>query len=193
MKKRVYIAGPMTGVEDENFPAFDAAEVLLRGLGYEVFNPASLGHSQPGRDRRWFMLRDMPELLTCDAIALLPGWHASEGAKHELHTARLLKMTVLDATTGAVFNEPITAEAQRLTTRDRRDVYGHPFEDFSRIAQQWQAVLGCTVTPEQVALCMIQLKIGRLCESPHHRDSIVDIAGYANCLDMIRQRRESGG
>ncbi len=85
--------------------------------------------------------------------------------------------------------EPITAEAHRITNKDRRDVYGHPFDDFTRIGDMWAAILGVPVTPEQVGACMIALKLGRLCHSPGHRDSLVDIAGYANCLDYIRQRR----
>ena len=189
IRKRVYIAGPMTGLADENFPAFFAAEKVLTDKGFDVFNPASLGHSAPGRDRRWFMRRDLPELIECDAIALLPAWFNSIGAKHELHTAQLLGLEVLDAATGEAFSEAITTEAHRLTNRDRRDVYGHPLEDFARISKMWAGILGNEVTAEQVGLCMIAVKIGRLCHSVGHRDSLVDIAGYANCLDMIRQRR----
>lgn len=81
-------------------------------------------------------------------------------------------------------------KAHRITTQDRRDEeYGHPADDFSRIAKQWETTLGCQVTPQQVALCMIQVKIARLVHSPDHEDSVLDIAGYANCIDMIRQRK----
>ena len=37
---RVYIAGPMTGLPDFNYPAFNAAAAKLRALGLEVLNPA---------------------------------------------------------------------------------------------------------------------------------------------------------
>lgn len=191
VRKRVYVAGPMTGLPDENFPAFFAAEKRLSDLGFDVFNPASLGHSGPGKDRRWFLKRDQPELLACDAIAILPGWWGSEGAKHELHTAKLIGLEVLDAMTGKPFVEPITEEAYRITNRDRRDVYGHPLEDFTRIGTMWAAIFGHDVTPEQVGLCMIAVKMGRLCHTQGHRDSLVDIAGYANTLDMIRQRKDA--
>jgi hypothetical protein len=183
----------MTGVEDENFPAFFAAEKFLTEKGFDVFNPASLGHSSPERNRRWFMQRDMQELLASDDIALLPRWWGSPGTRNELATAKLAGLEVLDATTGEPFYEPITSEAYRITNRDRRDVYGHPFDDFSRIGKMWAGVFGHDVTPEQVCLCMILVKVGRLCHSPGHRDSLVDVAGYANTGDMIRQRRESGG
>lgn len=85
--------------------------------------------------------------------------------------------------------ETMLEKAHRLTTTDRRDEYGHPADDFGRIARMWEVTLGCRVTAQQVALCMIQLKIARLIHSPDHEDSVLDIAGYANCIDMIRRRQ----
>ncbi len=86
-------------------------------------------------------------------------------------------------------SDNILDEAKAITTGARQDVYGHPYEDFTRIAKMWAAILGKEITPEQVGLCMIAVKMGRLCHTPGHRDSIVDIAGYANTLDMIRERK----
>lgn len=87
--------------------------------------------------------------------------------------------------------ESICLEAHRITNSDRQKIYGHPMADFSRGAKLWAAILGIPeVTPEQYAMCMIAVKLARLCNTPNHRDSCVDIAGYANTLDMIRQRRE---
>lgn len=37
---RVYIAGPMTGLPEYNFPAFHAAAKAWRDAGWEVLNPA---------------------------------------------------------------------------------------------------------------------------------------------------------
>ena len=37
---RLYLAGPMSGIKDFNFPAFNEAAEHLRKLGYEVFNPS---------------------------------------------------------------------------------------------------------------------------------------------------------
>lgn len=82
----------------------------------------------------------------------------------------------------------ICLEAHRLTTQDRRDEYGHPLDDFTIVANLWAVLLGVPLTPHQVVLCMIALKMARLIHNPGHRDSKVDIAGYANCLDMIVQR-----
>ena len=42
------------------------------------------------------------------------------------------------------------------------------------------------VSPAQVALCMIDLKLARLAYDPRHVDSIVDVIGYAALLREVR-------
>ena len=81
----------------------------------------------------------------------------------------------------------ILQEADKIVTSDRQDVYGHPFNDFSRIAGMWAAYLGHHITPEDVALMQVMVKVSRLRHSPTHRDRIVDIAGYAKCFDLVRE------
>jgi hypothetical protein len=61
----------------------------------------------------------------------------------------------------------------------RRQDYGGVEESFERIAKLWSVVLDHEVTAEQVAICMVQLKLARLFVSPQHTDSWVDIIGYA--------------
>lgn len=85
----------------------------------------------------------------------------------------------------------ILTEAEALINGARQEQYNHPFDNFSQTAELWSPILGVDVTPEQVALCMIQVKISRLCHSPTHRDSQVDIAGYAGTYEKVLQRRES--
>ena len=68
---------------------------------------------------------------------------------------------------------------------NRRRQYG-PAEDlFQHIAKRWSLTLDMTVTPAQVALCMIDLKMARLARDPSHTDSVIDVAGYAACLREI--------
>ena len=66
---------------------------------------------------------------------------------------------------------------------ERRKAYGRADESFGRIAVLWSDVLGYTVTPQQVASCMIMLKVARLLaptsDGSHDEDSILDIKGYA--------------
>ena len=82
--------------------------------------------------------------------------------------------------------EAILDEAKRLVHGDRNDDYGHPFHDFNRAATMWTVILETRVTAEDVALCMIAVKIAREVNKPK-RDNLVDIAGYAEALDMVRQ------
>lgn len=85
--------------------------------------------------------------------------------------------------------DSLLAEAYRLTTADRHAAYGHPLDDWTRTAAMWSAILGCDVTVEQALLCMVAVKVSRLVETPDHRDSMVDVAGYANCYSMVVDER----
>lgn len=90
---RIYVAGPMSGLPDLNFPAFHAHAALLRERGAHVENPAEI-NPDPGMEWDEAMRRDIPRLLTCDTIALLPGWEKSRGATLEYHIAQSLGMTI---------------------------------------------------------------------------------------------------
>lgn len=100
---RVYISGPMRGVPQLNFPAFDAAAATVRQAGWEAVSPADLDRqhvSLPGADYlRDILARDLAALLQCQAIALLPGWRMSEGAVTEIALGCTVKMTFLDSQT----------------------------------------------------------------------------------------------
>lgn len=77
MKPRIYIAGPMTGLPDLNYPAFHAEAARLRAIGFRVENPAE---NQQQCDWQSYMRVAIAQLVKCDAIALLPGWQSSRGA-----------------------------------------------------------------------------------------------------------------
>lgn len=72
----------------------------------------------------------------------------------------------------------ILAESEQLINGDRAKDYGDPATNFGRLAALWAPILGVDVTPVQVALCLTQLKISRLINTPTHRDSYLDAAGY---------------
>lgn len=80
-------------------------------------------------------------------------------------------------------------QAEKLTSVDRQDVYGHPVEDFQRTADMWSGYLGLprnTITPMDVAQMMILVKASRIRNTvvkglDPHFDSHVDQAGYAKC------------
>lgn len=71
---------------------------------------------------------------------------------------------------------------------DRRRRYGRATELFDVIARRWSVTLGVSVTPAQVALCMIDVKVARLGHDPRNGDSTVDVAGYAACLHEIARQ-----
>jgi hypothetical protein len=66
--------------------------------------------------------------------------------------------------------------------------YGDARELFEEIARRWSLILDThiPITPESVALCMIEFKMARLVFNPNHADSIRDIAGYAALLAEIQ-------
>ena len=68
---------------------------------------------------------------------------------------------------------------------NRRAAYGDPTTSMDLVARRWSITLGRPVTPAQVALCLIDLKLARLAHDPTHLDSIVDIAGYAAVLREV--------
>lgn len=112
---RIYLAGPMTGIPNFNFPAFDYATKLLRSQGHDVFNPAERDRRVHGdevennpagcpllaRINHGFSLRDALEddtswiCSTADAVALLPGWEGSKGACAERALAVALGLTII--------------------------------------------------------------------------------------------------
>lgn len=97
---RIYIAGPMTGLPDFNFPAFHHAAAAWRAAGWEVVNPAESFGGAQDRPYREYVARDLETLRTCDAIAMLPGWDgpAARGSVWEREVAhQLLHLPVLDA------------------------------------------------------------------------------------------------
>jgi hypothetical protein len=108
MNKSVYIAGPMSGYPEFNFPAFFAAENRLRAEGYEVFNPAAKSQEEEldkeafitgdnlrvieqGFDFRKCYLWDVEKVIYANAIYMLRGWQYSPGAVGEHAVAVTMK------------------------------------------------------------------------------------------------------
>ena len=87
----IYISGKMTGLPDLGRGAFEKAEELLRGLGYKVISPAWLKDDLP---QSAYLPICMAMLDQADAVALLPGWESSDGAKIERKYALYQKKPV---------------------------------------------------------------------------------------------------
>lgn len=79
----IYISGPMTGIEDFNYPAFHTAAATLRAMGLVVFNPAESFDGDTSRHRCEYMRKDIEALLVSRSIVMLDGWQESDGARLE--------------------------------------------------------------------------------------------------------------
>lgn len=113
---KIYLAGPMRGVPEFNFPAFFAGEALLVAQGHTVFNPARrdeerhgkgfakdnhTGDEQQAAVQKGFSLREALRddtafiCMEAEAIAMLPGWIHSKGAVAEKALAEALGLQVM--------------------------------------------------------------------------------------------------
>ena len=76
---------------------------------------------------------------------------------------------------------------------DRSTQYGDAAGNMAAIAQRWSATLGREITPAQVVLCLLDLKLARLAHDPAHEDSAVDVCGYAALLrELIETAKPEG-
>lgn len=90
---KLYVCGPMTGIEGFNYEIFNIAAADLRASGYEVENPADLeAENTSGAPQAWdwYMRRAITKLMLCNGIALLNGWENSRGAVIEVNLAHNL-------------------------------------------------------------------------------------------------------
>lgn len=97
--KKIYVAGPMSGLPGLNFPAFHVTAAALRAQGHTVINPAEIN---PDLGAKWedCMRADIAQLVTCDSIYLLAGWERSRGAALEHHIAFALGLDIIHADGG---------------------------------------------------------------------------------------------
>lgn len=92
--KRIYLSGPMSGLPDHNYPAFNEVEKVLTSYGWEVVNPASNFNGATDRHRADYMRLDFTHVLSVDTLFVLPGWEKSRGARVEVLMAQELGIPV---------------------------------------------------------------------------------------------------
>jgi hypothetical protein len=126
----IYIAGPMTNVNNHNFPLFDHVTEVLRAVGYRVFSPAEhareiLGSLQTiqkmGKSEleEYVRVELMPAQLIwicrhADAMVMLPGWQQSPGAKAEHALAQWRKIPIYECPDVVLVDEQWLTPLQRL-------------------------------------------------------------------------------
>lgn len=101
MKKRIYIAGKITGMEERAKELFQDAEDYLRNLEHEPVNPMKLEHKHGGK---WqdYMKEGILAMMDCDAVFMLENWRDSEGATIEHKIAVKLKMLIFYQENGPI-------------------------------------------------------------------------------------------
>ena len=114
-------------------------------------------------------------------------------------------MTIETQTFGELKKTPLAIRqevldlAKQYTSKDRNSSYGEPEDNFRNIAALWNAyILNKYKEPSQfyfsatdVAIMNILTKIARLATNPSHKDSWIDIAGYAACGAGISLKDDS--
>lgn len=93
---RLQLVGPMSGMEDWNYPLFNEMAKTLRSQGHDVYNPAETFGGDTTYPRRDYMRASIGALLRVEGIVLLPGWETSPGAKLELRIALALSLHILN-------------------------------------------------------------------------------------------------
>ena len=76
---------------------------------------------------------------------------------------------------------------------ERSSQYGDAASNMAAIAARWSATLGHEITPAQVVLCLLDLKLARLAHDPTHEDSAVDVCGYAALLRQLTETSNTEG
>jgi len=107
MADKIYIAGPMRGYPQFNFPAFDEAYHSLVEQGFIPISPADLDRVHEGwidfppedvspnlEMAKRCIGRDVAAIMECQAIYLMKGWENSSGAKVELALAAFLGLGI---------------------------------------------------------------------------------------------------
>lgn len=94
---KYYLAGPMTGLPDYNFPMFEKVANYLRDIGIDVASPHEIDHGETPETKGQlpygvYIRAGLKMLLECDGIIMLPNWKDSKGAKIELYVANACDM-----------------------------------------------------------------------------------------------------
>lgn len=125
---KLYLAGPMTGYPEFNFPAFERAAFDLRRQGYDVWSPHESDLESAWKEKhaatydpetgspgagvheshRYFLAEDLRHVCAADAVAVLDGWEASLGARIETYVAFQLGIPVRPYEEGVPFEHAHT-------------------------------------------------------------------------------------
>lgn len=144
-----YLAGPMTGYPQFNFPAFDAAAYELRRRGKVILSPAEMddeddrekalasldgAHGATNHDWADYLVRDLMIVVGVDGVVTIPGWEDSSGAQLETFVALMLGKPVVGPYQHGNAGTPATQELKVITKED------HPYQRVHTSAERLSVV-----------------------------------------------------
>lgn len=113
MSKKYYLAGPMSGIDDNNIPAFREAAETLRAAGHEIVSPVEMDEAakdptvsfDSNPEKYWrFLARDIETIgVDCDGIVFLPDWFHSRGAKLEAMAGLMAQLDFFYYLSGEIY------------------------------------------------------------------------------------------
>jgi hypothetical protein len=81
--------------------------------------------------------------------------------------------------------------ANQYITKDRQQTHGEAEHNFDNIARLWSAYLNHPITPQDVAILMVLLKVVRFKGNPTHVDNAIDMCGYSALAGEIGASSET--
>lgn len=173
---RIYVAGPMRGYPEHNFPAFNAAAERFRAAGWDVRNPVEIGAAlcanDPNTPGGAYLRADLREVIDCAAVALLPGWEASVGARCEVVVAVTIGLAFYDAVT----MEPMAAP-DRIVCHGGYERPPGAVDTLDGLADEigaWQRATFPRATPHSVTE-HLRREAEELCRTPTDAEEIADV------------------
>ena len=118
---KLYVIGPVTGIEDDNRPAFEVARDALEEAGYEVEIP----HDTIPTSAEWHeaMVMSIKAMMRCDGVCAISGWRKSLGAEFEHYLAGVVRLPAkpLDEWLMGVDERPLLSCNRRSTIDNKSD------------------------------------------------------------------------
>lgn len=179
-KMKLYLSGPMTGIENYNLHHFSEIAGKLENAGYRVYNPGDNGADD---NVAWeaYLKHDLQELCKCQGVAVLKGWQESRGARLEVFNALILGMPIFDAYT----MEPINL------LKSEKPVHDHLANFFNRKDGGTNKTTKTDIPKKETIL----EEANRLVNGSRNKDygdAYDDFSRTSNLLNVMGYRREGG-